>query len=80
MKKATRHFLFNVFCGSFVVLFVSIIAIQAIANIKDGKWIGNHNYQWQPLGPGIQLSFVAAVVICGAVAVWQHFIGKGKKK
>ena len=80
MKKAVRQFWFGVFGWSVVVLFIGIIAIQAVANLRTGRWAGGYNYQWQPLGPGIQLSFVVAFVVYVTLAVRQHFRGRGNKK
>jgi uncharacterized integral membrane protein len=80
MKKATRQLCFGIFAWSIVVLLLVIIAVQAISNIHDGKWAGGFNYAWQPLGPGIQLSFVAASVVIMVLSVWQYFRSKGKRK
>ena len=55
-----------------------IVAVQAIANIRSGNHAGGFRYDWQPLGPGIQLTALAFIIAALAVGAWQRFWWKGK--
>ncbi len=80
MKKAARQFYFNILVGCIVILFIFIIAVQAIDNLRNGKWAGGYNYEWQPLGPGIQLAGVAAMLFVLGISAWQYFRDKDNRK
>jgi hypothetical protein len=61
-----------------------LLAYQAITSIVEGDHVMHENYMGQPVGPGLQLAVVAAVLVAGIVAAWQYFHPKsrstGKKK
>jgi hypothetical protein len=50
-----------------------LLAWQAIRDIVEGNPVMRENYLGQPVGPGLQLVVVAAVVLVGGIALWQHF-------
>ena len=78
MKKRKRQFWFNVLVGFICILFMVIIAVQAISNLYNGKFAGGFRYDWQPLGPGIQLVALATMLFALAAWAWQHARGKNK--
>jgi hypothetical protein len=57
-----------------------LLAYQAITSIVEGDYVMHENYMGQPVGPGLQLAVLAAAVVGGIVALWQHYHPRPESK
>jgi uncharacterized integral membrane protein len=78
MKKSTRKLCFNILTCFIIALLMIIVAVQAISDIRSGNYAGGFRYDWQPLGPGIQLTALSFMLVGLAVVAWQRFRGRNK--